>query len=211
LPIFTKLILIVPVELLTIRYFVHVQDAPFSLVTDGPTMTITPFLSLRLRGKKDALLARQRARRVASLLQFSPLEQACIAAGTFVVACQALAMLGKARLYFQIEHNQLHVFAEVVDPDGASARTAKRLVGLFPEIDPKLLYRLTKPLPPQDGIAEELDLAWLVKNIEETASDGLFDEVVKQNQEILAVLHELRLYQNKLKENGEKPASPHAA
>src|SRR5205085_2310875 len=39
-----------------------------SLGQGSTNMTITPFLTLKLRGKRDALFARQRARRVANLL-----------------------------------------------------------------------------------------------------------------------------------------------
>lgn len=169
-------------------------------------MTITPFLALGLRGKKDAILARGRARRVASLLQFDPHEQACIAAGTFVIACQAFEQFKKPRLCFQIENQQLHVFAE----DAAPAR-ANRFADFMPETEPTPLYRLIKPLPAQDGPTEELDLGWLVTNIERTAREGAFDEVVRQNQEVLALLSEVRLYQASAKENGEKSPNPHAA
>ncbi len=175
-------------------------------------MTTTPFLTVRLSSRKHALLARQRARRVAALLQFEAHEQACIAAGVFVIACQALVLFGKARLCFQIENHQLQVFA-AEDADGRQlpAPLSKRLAGLFPDVDPKSLYRLTKPMPPQDGAAEELDLAWLVESIEAKTPHGMFAEIVKQNQEILALLHELRLYQAHQTEIGEKPANPHAA
>src|SRR5438128_309313 len=63
---------------------------PSTSVKDGPAMTITPFLALKIRSKKDAVRARTRARRVAGLLSFDPYEQTCIAAGVFVIACQAL-------------------------------------------------------------------------------------------------------------------------
>lgn len=172
-------------------------------------MTITPFLTLKVRGKKDAVQARQRARRVASLLAFDPHEQACIAAGTFVVACQALVLFGDARLCFRIEGQQLHIFAQdrKTPVDGAPSR----LTGLFPEADPKALLRLVKSLPTQENAAAEAELGWLVKKIEETACDSLFDEIVKQNQEMLALLHELRLYRGDLIQKEEKPANPHAA
>jgi len=176
-------------------------------------MTIAPFLALRLRGKKDAVLARQRARRVASILSFDVHEQACIAAGTFVVACQALMLFGKTRLCFQIENHQLQIFAQDLDAetDAALQPVSKRLAGIFPEVVPKPLFRLTKPLPPQLHPAEEVDLAWLVNQIEETACHGLFDEIVKQNQEILSLLHELRSNQMILTQKEEKSPNPHAA
>lgn len=174
-------------------------------------MTIPPFLALRLRGKKDAVLARQRARRVASLLRFDLPEQACIAAGTFVVACQALLFYGKARLCFQIENHQLHIFAEDAQANDAIPPASNRLGKFLPAIDPKTLYRLTKSLPSMDSPAEELDLGWLVSSIEQTAREGVFDELVRQNQEVLSLLSELRLYQGTLKEKEEKPTQPHAA
>ena len=176
-------------------------------------MTITPFLALQLRGKKDAVLARQRARRVASFLSFDVQEQACIAAGTFVVACQALLLFRKARLCFQIEHQQLQIFAQELKPetDTPFHPTSKRLAGLFPDGDPKTPFRLTKQLPIQENATEEVELGWLVNKVEETACTGLFDEIVKQNQEILALLHELRLYQGNFTKTGEKASNPRAA
>lgn len=172
-------------------------------------MTITPFLSLKLRGKKDAILSRQRARRVASLLCFDPHEQACIAAGTFVIACQSLTVHAKARICFQIDNHQLHIFAQATEV--SKPADGQRLAGLFNEVDPKTLFRLAKNLPEQTNAAEEMDLGWLVRKVEETACDGLFDEIVKQNQELLALLHEVRLYQANVMEKEKTPRPPHAA
>src|SRR5713226_3165628 len=118
-------------------------------------MTITPFLTMKLRGKKDAVLARQRARRVASLLNFDIHEQACIAAGTFVVACQALMLFGKGKICFQIENHQLHVFAQNPRAEReALPAEPKRLAGVFPAVEPTSLFRLTKPLPAGELAAE---------------------------------------------------------
>jgi hypothetical protein len=176
-------------------------------------MTTTPFFALKLRGKKDAVLARQRARRVASLLSFDPHEQACIAAGTFVIACQALVVFGKSRICFQIEQSQLQIHAQELQatPAEDAALGSKRLSGLFNEYDVKTLFRLCKPLPPQETPADQLDLGWLVTKVEETACKSLFDEIVKQNQETLALLHELRLYQGAAAKKEEKSSPPHAA
>lgn len=170
-------------------------------------MTITPFMALKLRGKKDAVLARQRARRVASLLSFDAHEQACIAAGVFVIACQALTRFGKAQLHFQIENQQLHVFAADSTPQHAAN---SRLQGLLPD-DREPLMRLVKPMPPQDNPAEEVELGWLVRQIEKASGEAMFAEIIKQNQEILALLHELRLYRGAAEQKQEKSRSPHAA
>jgi len=179
------------------------------MVKDGPAMTITPFLSLKLRGKKDAILTRQRARRVASLLCFDPHEQACIAAGTFVIACQALSVFRKARICFQIEHHHLQIFAQETMP--AEPADGQRIAGILHEVDPKTLFRLTKTLPEQTHATELMDLGWLVRKVEETACDSLFDEMVKQNQEVLALLHEVRLFQANATDDVKKTPPPHAA
>jgi hypothetical protein len=73
------------------------------------------------------------------------------------------------------------------------------------------LYRLTKPLPPQNDTLEEDDLGWLVQKVEQTSHETLFDEIVKQNQEILALLHDLRLYHVPVQEKAQKTSSPDAA
>jgi hypothetical protein len=168
-------------------------------------MTITPFLALKLRGKKDAVLARQRARHVASLLSFDSHEQACIAAGVFVIACQALTRFGKAQLCFQIEDGHLHVFAE-----GRHQAKDSRLEGMFPD-DPKPPARLMKPLPPRDNPAEEIELGWMVQQVEKAGGKSLFAEIIKQNQEVLGLLHELRLCRAAPEQKEENSRPPHAA
>ena len=175
-------------------------------------MTITTFMAVRLSGKKDAILARQRARRIAGLLHFEAREQACIAAGAFVIACQAIGQFAKPRLCFQLENQQLHIFAAETDPQlpAPSDPAAERITSLFPPTDTRGLYRLVKPLPAVDSV-DAVDLNWLVHKIEAEAPASVFDEVVRQNQEVLALLHELRLYQRSGEEKPEKPSSPHAA
>ncbi|MBM3996719.1 MAG: hypothetical protein FJ303_21575 [Planctomycetes bacterium] len=174
-------------------------------------MTITPFLALKLRRKKDAIVARTRARRVGSLLGYDVAEQACIAAGAFVIACQALELFGQARLVFQIVNHQLQIYAEGEAVETPAEPASHRLSGLFAEPDTKWLYHLTKPLPAQEASAEEIELGWLVRKVEELACDSVFDEIVKQNQEILALLHELRLCRPAAVPKEEKSSNPHAA
>jgi hypothetical protein len=166
-------------------------------------MIITPFLTLKLRTKKDVLLARQRARRVASLLAFDPQEQACIAAAVFLVAEQALAQFGSAQLCFQSENNQLLVFAEQTETANP------RLQGLLGNEQARM--RLVKPLPTRDGPAEEIELGWLVRKLEQTSGESLFAEIARQNQEILVLLHELRLCRTAAEKKEEKVPPPHAA
>jgi hypothetical protein len=176
-------------------------------------MAITPFLALNLGGNKDAILARQRARRVASLLSFDIHEQACIAAATFVIACQALKLFGKARLCFQIENRQLQIYAQErkAASNAPQLPISNRLAGMIvQDVDPKALFRMIKPLPQQQNVGEEIELGWLVKKVEETAGSQLFDEIIKQNQEILSLLHELRIRQLSVPQE-DKSSKPHAA
>ena len=163
-------------------------------------MLIPPFMTHRVRGKKEALSARLKARLVASLLQFEIHEQACIAAGTFMVACKALASQGKCVLCFQIEQDHLHVYAqEWRSPD------QPKLGG-----EAKLGLHLSKLLPCGRTWGEK-DVAWLVKKVEESAHDGLFEEIVRQNQEILAFLHELQSQRANLGPREDSSRNPSAA
>jgi hypothetical protein len=163
-------------------------------------MTAPPFVTLPVRGKKDVLRARQRARQIAALLHFPPLEQACIAAGTFAVSCRALGRLGRFRLCFQIEANQLNVFAR---PSGRN-RTLSRA-----RSEEGVLLRLAKSLP-QGQPVDEADLAWLVRNTEGPALE-LFEEVIRQNQEVLSLLHELAAGRKEELASGGQPSQPYAA
>jgi hypothetical protein len=171
---------------------------------EGPLMTAHPFSTFPVRGKKDAIRARHRARQIASLLRFSLQEQACIAAGTFAVACQALDVLGKALLCFQIEDHQLQVYVRVGRQADRRARRPRRGSD---DGDARPLMRLVKSLPEEQPISEA-ELAWLIGNAEESPVE-LFEEVVKQNQEVLGLLHELAASQRHKKE--DQAARPSAA
>jgi len=146
-------------------------------------MSTSPFLSLTVRGRKDVLALRQKARLVARLLRYERAEQTCIAAGAFAVAWQAQRQLGKARICFLLEQEQLHVFVQ------ACAEPA----GTKPRQPTGPLFRLAKPLP-RESVLGEIDIAWLVRSLEETGAGTLFDEVVQQNDEVLTLLHELQLH-----------------
>ena len=151
-------------------------------------MSAQPFLAFSVCRKRDVIRARNRARQIASLLRYSPHEQACIAAGTFAIACQALVTLGRRELCFQIESRQLQVYIrEPVFGDEALLGIANRTAAFAAVSDPTL--RLVKPLP-EDAQLGEADLGWLVQHTDEPC-EPLFDEIIRQNQEVLGLLHEL--------------------
>jgi hypothetical protein len=150
-------------------------------------MSAAPFLTFPIRGKKDVIRVRHRARQIASLLQYSVHDQACIAAGTFVVASQMLDAPGPSVLCFQLEANQLHIYARSAGDEGPRVN---RIVA-SPGRDGTLL-RLARPLPTDRPPMDESDLAWMIKTAGKTAVP-LFEEVSRQNQEVLTLLHELHV------------------
>lgn len=168
-------------------------------------MTARPFLTVRIRGQKDAVRVRHRARQIASLVHFPLREQTCIAAATFVIACQLLRLPSRHAIGFTIHDNQLCVEAEAVgDADGATP--VNRLAPLLDSPSQPPL-RLVKPLPADRPLADA-DLTWLVERTKDVPC-GLFAEIVNQNQEVLTLLHELQV-QNRQAEVGAA-AQPEAA
>jgi hypothetical protein len=163
-------------------------------------MSTDPFLVLKVRGKKDVLALRQKARRVAQLLRFEPYEQTCIAAGAFAVAQQAVGQMGGVRICFQLDRDQLHIYVQGVIDETASPRGETV----------KPLLRLARPLPAEKGL-EEMDVSWLVQRLDLPAPSGLYEEIIKQNQEVLSLLHELQLCRGYLRPKEEAAANPHAA
>src|SRR5438132_9948522 len=109
---------------------------------------MTAMIRILLRSHRDVLLARQKARQIAVLFRFSPREQACIAAGAFAVAAQALRRSRSGELCIQVVNTTLHVFAQV-----KHARQPSH---------PPASLRVIKALPAAGpGLAAE-DVAWLV-------------------------------------------------
>ncbi len=141
-------------------------------------------LNLPLRSRRDVLQARQRARQVAALLHFSPDEQACIAAGAFAVAMEALRRSASGELCLQIENHALHIF-----PQLASVRSNQPAILSFFAAQRSLC--MIKTLPADAPPLADDDLAWIAVQLQECASQSLFEEVRNQNQEVLALLSAL--------------------
>lgn len=169
-------------------------------------MSASPFLTLRVRRRTEILRLRCLARRVAGLLRFEAHEQACIAAGSFLVACTAVERLGSVQVCFQLEQNQLHIFAQGIgdesDQPSASPPRKQRPGPKQPQTDP--LPRLIKDLPSEQAL-QETDVAWLAQSLTQMVPGALFDEIVHQNREILALLHELRSCQGRLQQQAKNP------
>jgi len=135
----------------------------------------TPQWTFVLRERRDVLAVRQRSRQIAHLLQYPPLEQACIAAGVFVIADQARRAYSAPEICFRLEDGQLVVFAR---PLSESMMTAEGP-----------LLKLAKPLP--DGAKNQSleDLGWLIARIADQTPRDLYGELRRQNEDVLQLLH----------------------
>jgi hypothetical protein len=152
----------------------------------------TPFWRFPVREKRDFLALRQKARQIAHLLHFPPLEEACVAAGVFAIAAQARQRLGECEVCFHLEQHHLIVEARAL---AGSARPAD---------DTGPLLKLAKPLPEAARPFAAEDLGWLMGRINDGAPADLFGELRKQNEEILLLLHLVQT-------QGQKPGQSSAA
>jgi hypothetical protein len=134
---------------------------------------ITSFLTLRVRSRRDVLVARQRARQIAGLLRFSPRRQHVIAAAAFEIAFGLTRRPGGGTLQFELQGDAFHVFT----PDlPARMPGLQRLVQLLPD-------------PAQTPAAE--DLPWLVEQLMWYTPLNVFEEIRHQNRVVLDALQEL--------------------
>jgi hypothetical protein len=138
----------------------------------------TLLLTVPVGRKRDVVVARQRARQIASVLGFGAHEQSCIAAAVFELTRQALATSEHATIHFEVAQNALHVF-----PQGVKGERS---------------VRLEKPLPVSDNALAREDLSWVIRELVQRTPETVFEEINRQNQELLVVLLELRECQARL-------------
>ena len=135
-----------------------------------------PLHTLALRGKRDVVLARQRARQIAGLLGFSTSEQTCIAAVVFEIACTAYQAGGRSALHFRADDGVFRVVPVCARSAGAA-------------------LWLEKPLPADGPALAHDDLEWAVRELARFSRLKLFEEIRQQNQELLHAVRELRAHQ----------------
>jgi hypothetical protein len=140
-------------------------------------MTLEPFLQLRVRGHRDLLHVRHRARQIAQLLRFTPEEVICTASTSFMVAQRAFVQLGRTVIGFAIADHRLHVFAQQSSAEASV---------------PAELLAVCKPLPVSEQALPGEDIAWLVRQVQQLAPTTLGEEIVRHNQETLQLLVALR-------------------
>lgn len=133
-----------------------------------------PFWSLDVRNRRDLLTARSQARSIACLLQFDPHDRICIAATVFLASSHAYGAWRRHRLLFTLEDRCL----QVTPAHPKRAETAPWIV--------------RKMIPGQVSLPSSEDLAWLARQTCGEMAVNPFDEIARQNDEILRLLLALR-------------------
>ena len=180
-------------------------------------------LTLEIRLERDVVLARQRARQVAGLLGFPPLDQTRIATATSEIARNAFSMPAagrwnswsngrRPRLVIRvtergpgIENLQAILDGVPVSPTGAGLGIlgARRLMDRFEIVTtPGGGATVTDGEEPARAIGRPLasELSRISAELARHAPQGLLDELQQQNQELIRTLQELRDRQAELME-----------
>jgi signal transduction histidine kinase len=175
-----------------------------------------PLLNLEIRVEHDIVMARQRARQIAALLGFAPLDQTRIATATSEIARNAVQYAGGGRVEFSVESGTAPAFVirvrergpgikdlqQILDGQYVSSSGlglgiigARRLMDRFaieslPGAGASVL--LAKSLPNRAMALTPQELARISTELARNAPQGLLEELQQQNQELLNTLQELR-------------------
>ena len=182
-----------------------------------------PLLTLDVRLEPDVVLARQRARQIAGLLGFAPLDQTRIATAVSEIARNAFQYAGGGRVEFQVRpgpspgllirvHERgpgIKDLQAILDgrydsPTGLGVGIlgAKRLMDQF-EIGSSeggATVTMVKGLPKRTSPLTQHELARVSAELAQHTPQGLLEELQMQNQELLRTLQELRDRQAELAE-----------
>jgi signal transduction histidine kinase/CheY-like chemotaxis protein len=175
-----------------------------------------PLLNLDLRLEVDVVLARQRARQIAGLFGFTPLDQTRIATATSEIARNALQYGGGGRVEFLVESSSAPALLIRVRERGMGIKDlqtilegqyvsqtglgigitgAKRLMDRF-AIDSMpgagSTVSMAKILPNRTVPLTPHELGRISADLAKNAPKGLLEELQQQNQELLNTLQELR-------------------
>ena len=174
-----------------------------------------PLLTLDVRLEPDIVLARQRARQIAGLLGFAPLDQTRVATATSEIARNAFQYAGGGMVEFHVSPgpppgllirvrergpgiNDLRAILEgrYDSPTGLGVGIlgAKRLMDQF-DVETSeggVTIAMVKWLPTRTAPFDPQELARLSAGLAQSQPEGLLDELRLQNQELLRTLQELR-------------------
>ena len=154
-----------------------------------------PLYSLKVRSRRDILLARQRARQLSGLLGFEPGDQLLLGAAVFEFTWSAYQSRGRVVLHFELVEDRLRVFCS--RPESAKQEEERRVAELrsrgsrgqrravLPLPVAELAVCLEKPLPAQPGPLPVEDIAWSMRELARQTPLNLFEEIRQCNMELL--------------------------
>jgi signal transduction histidine kinase/CheY-like chemotaxis protein len=178
-----------------------------------------PLLNVELRLEVDVVLARQRARQIAGLVGFAPLDQTRIATATSEIARNAVEYAGGGRVEFFVETAAepallirvrergpgISNLQAILDGNyvsssglGLGITGARRLMDRFViESTPGAgsMVLMAKTLPHRTVAVTPQELGRISAELTRNAPKGLLEELQQQNQELLSTLQELRTSQ----------------
>jgi signal transduction histidine kinase/CheY-like chemotaxis protein len=181
-------------------------------------------LTLEIRLEGDVVLTRQRARQVAALLGFPPLDQTRIATAASEIARNAFQDAGGGTVQFLVEPDpppSLVIHVRERGPgienlqallDGPLAATtgtgigllgARRLMDRFEivaAVGVGASIIMGKSLPKRGTAISPRELSRVSAELARHAPQGMLDELQQQNQELIQTLQELRDRQTELNE-----------
>lgn len=180
-------------------------------------------LSLAVRREPDVVLARQRARRIAALLGFDAQDQVRIATAVSEIARNVVAYAGEGHVEFMVDGTTPpQVFTiRVIDrgpgirrlPEilegryrsttgmGIGISGARRLMDQFAiasEPSSGTTVTLKKLLPSERPPVRPAEIAALADSLTKEKPQGAYEEVQRQNQELLTTMAELERRQEEL-------------
>ena len=177
---------------------------------------MTVLLSIEVRREHDIVQARLRARQISGLLGFVPLDQTRIATAVSEIVRNALQYAGGGRVEYAIETGTPSVLSATIRDqgpgiddveailDGRFASTtgvgmglvgARRVMDRF-QIDSTpgrgTAVILGKFLPARSTAESGPNIARVAEELARLGPEDPFDEVLRQNQELLRALEEIR-------------------
>ncbi len=159
---------------------------------------MNPLFLWRMTIKRQAglLRLRQYCRQITKLLGFGAVERVSLGATVFALAWPILERRRRVLVVFQLRGQflEIQVTAPGHPPDCRQANLASQptQANLATQANQEAVgsWRLTKKLPAQNLSAE--DVAWIVRQSLGREKEPLFAEMVRQNQELLEMVEELR-------------------
>jgi signal transduction histidine kinase/DNA-binding response OmpR family regulator len=180
-----------------------------------------PLSTILLRNERDVVQARQRAREIAALVGFDNQEQIRLATATSEMARNAFRYARGGKVSFTVHIGKRQLLEIVVSDAGPGISNltdifegryrsdtglglgimgTKRLMDNF-EISSTTagtLVKMGKELPFAAPTLTESKMQGLTEKINEKTSDSPYDEIDRQNRELLKTLQELRSRQEEL-------------